>query len=65
MAICLPVVSTARGSVPELVEDGKSGFLVREKDAAALAEQLRLFNRTPQIMVANGQSGSRICLETL
>ncbi|MDJ0592823.1 MAG: glycosyltransferase [Pleurocapsa sp. MO_226.B13] len=31
MAIGLPVVSTDRGSVPELVEDGKSGFWCAKK----------------------------------
>ncbi|MDJ0712601.1 MAG: glycosyltransferase [Prochloraceae cyanobacterium] len=40
MAMGLPVVSTYHGGIPELVEDGISGFLVPERDAEALAEKL-------------------------
>ncbi len=36
----LPVVSTAVGGVPELVEDGKTGFLVPSGDADKLASAL-------------------------
>jgi colanic acid/amylovoran biosynthesis glycosyltransferase len=40
MAMGLPVVSTFHGGIPELVENGVSGFLVPERDAEALAEKL-------------------------
>jgi colanic acid/amylovoran biosynthesis glycosyltransferase len=40
MATGLPVVSTLHGGVPELVDDGVSGYLVAERDAAALADRL-------------------------
>lgn len=40
MAMGLPVVSTNHGGIPELVEDGVSGFLVPERDVEALAEKL-------------------------
>ena len=33
-------MSTYHGGIPELVEDGKSGFLVPERDADALADKL-------------------------
>ena len=38
----LPVVSTFEGAIPDVVEDGVSGFLVQQKDAIALAEKLEL-----------------------
>ncbi|MFY0543722.1 glycosyltransferase [Brevibacillus sp. H7] len=40
MASGLPVVSTWHAGIPELVEDGKSGFLVPERDSNALAQRI-------------------------
>lgn len=37
MARGMPVISTYHSGIPELVEDGVSGFLVPERDVAALA----------------------------
>lgn len=41
MAAGLPVVATAVGGVPELVESGVQGILVPSRDGAALTEALR------------------------
>lgn len=38
----VPVVATRHGGIPEAVLDGETGFLVPEKDDAALAEKLDL-----------------------
>jgi glycosyltransferase involved in cell wall biosynthesis len=40
MACGLPVVTTAVGSIPEIVEDGVSGVIVPPENAAALGEAL-------------------------
>ncbi|HXV18850.1 MAG TPA: glycosyltransferase, partial [Candidatus Omnitrophota bacterium] len=40
MATGLPVVATRHGGIPELVEDGLSGFLVPERDEASIAEKI-------------------------
>jgi glycosyltransferase involved in cell wall biosynthesis len=40
MAAGLPVVSTAVGGVPELIEEGKEGLLVKAGDVEALADRL-------------------------
>jgi colanic acid/amylovoran biosynthesis glycosyltransferase len=44
MAVGIPVVSTVHSGIPELVDANKSGWLVPENDAVALAEQLAAFN---------------------
>jgi len=36
----IPVVATLAGGIPEVVEDGRSGFLVEPCDSAALAERI-------------------------
>ena len=57
MAIGLPVVSTYHGGIPELVEDGRSGFLVPEKDADALADRLSYLIEHPELWSSMGKTG--------
>lgn len=42
MAAGLPVVSTFHSGIPEIVENGKTGFLVQEFDYVGMAEKLGL-----------------------
>jgi len=41
MARGMPVISTYHSGIPELVEDGVSGFLVPERDVVALARAIQ------------------------
>lgn len=63
MAMGLPVVSTQHGGIPELVQDGISGFLVPERDADALAERLTFLIDQPDRWEAMGEAG-RAYVET-
>jgi colanic acid/amylovoran biosynthesis glycosyltransferase len=40
MSTGLPVISTKHAGIPELVRDGRSGFLVPERDATAMAHSI-------------------------
>jgi colanic acid/amylovoran biosynthesis glycosyltransferase len=40
MSMELPVVSTWHAGIPELIEDGVDGYLVKEKDVAAYAKRM-------------------------
>jgi colanic acid/amylovoran biosynthesis glycosyltransferase len=57
MATGLPVVSTFHSGIPELVEDGRSGALVPERDAAALAERLGALIDRPECWPSMGRAG--------
>lgn len=57
MAMGLPVISTFHGGIPELVEDGVSGFLVPERDADAIAEKLSYLIEHPQVWPQMGRIG--------
>ncbi|MCA1790887.1 MAG: glycosyltransferase, partial [Thioalkalivibrio sp.] len=55
----LPVVSTLHSGIPELVEDGVSGFLVPERDAEALAARLAVLVDHPERWDDLGRAGRR------
>lgn len=49
MAMGLPVIGTLHGGIPELIEDGISGFLVPQRDESAIAEKLIYLIEHPEI----------------
>lgn len=57
MAMGLPVVSTQHSGIPELVENGVSGYLVAERDVNALADEINYLIQHPQDWADMGQEG--------
>lgn len=49
MACGLPVVATDAGDVPFLVDDGKTGFVVRQGDSEGLAERIAILIRNQEL----------------
>ena len=56
-AMGMPVVSTLHNGIPEGVLDGKSGFLVPERDVHALAAKLEYLVEHPQVWPEMGRAG--------
>jgi len=56
-AMGLPVISTYHSGIPEVVIDGKSGFLVPEKDVDALAEKMEFLVEHPELWSEMGGYG--------
>lgn len=59
----VPVVATKHGGIPEAVVDGESGFLVGERDSAALAEAIKLVLSSESRRLAMGAAGRRLVEE--
>jgi len=57
MAEGLPVVATSVGGLPEVVEDGQTGYLVPPSDVTALSGRLRLLILDPKRRQAMGAAG--------
>jgi colanic acid/amylovoran biosynthesis glycosyltransferase len=57
LACGLPVLSTRHSGIPEVVQDGESGFLVPERDAEALAEKLAYLIEHPELWPEMGRKG--------
>lgn len=53
----LPVVASDHGGIPEIVDDGRTGFLVAERDVAGLAERLIALARDPDLSLRLGRAG--------
>nr|WP_245320945.1 glycosyltransferase family 4 protein [Methanofollis sp. W23] len=56
-ALKKPVVVTAVGSIPEVVEEGKTGHIVRPRDAGALEEALIDLLTDPRRCTEMGEAG--------
>jgi colanic acid/amylovoran biosynthesis glycosyltransferase len=59
MAQGLPIISTYHSGIHELVQDGVSGFLVSERDVAALSEKLIYLLEHQEIWNDMGAAGRR------
>ena len=57
LAAGCPVVATRVGGVPDVVEDGVTGFLVEPRDTEALADRLERLARDPELRRKLGGTG--------
>lgn len=55
----MPIVGFAHCDIPEVIQDGLSGFLVPERDVDALSERLEQAVTQPQTWQSMGQAGRR------
>lgn len=59
MQWALPIISTPEGAIPEIVVEGETGFLVRQRDAEALADRLAYLLQEPQRRREMGEQGRK------
>jgi glycosyltransferase involved in cell wall biosynthesis len=63
MAAGVPVVATRVGGVPELIEHGRTGFLIPSGDEAALADRFEYCLRHPDIGERLARNARRFAIE--
>lgn len=49
MSLSLPIISTFEGAIPEIVDNGTTGFLVTPKDPESLADKLEVLINDPEL----------------
>jgi len=59
----MPVISTISPGIVEQVVDGKTGFLVGQRDADAMAERMLELAQSPELRRKMGQSGRQRMIE--
>ena len=51
-----PVVATSRGGLPEIVENGVTGFIIEERRPDQLAQAIKSFVRSPDLIKTMGEA---------
>jgi colanic acid/amylovoran biosynthesis glycosyltransferase len=60
MACGLPVIGTRHAGIGEVVEDGRSGILVNERDVAGTANAMLRLIENPELVAAMGRRGRQL-----
>jgi glycosyltransferase involved in cell wall biosynthesis len=60
MATGLPVITTRVGGIPDMVTDGKTGFLIERGDGSALADRVRTLLADPSLRRCLGAEGRAV-----
>jgi len=63
MAAGKPVIGTRTGAIPELVADGKTGFIVERRAPQAMAARILELLRDPGLRQKFGEAGRRMAVE--
>ena len=53
----LPCVSTTEGGISEIIDEGKTGFVVERENVDALVDKLRVLIHNPELRLKMGNAG--------
>lgn len=60
MQASLPIITTYEGGIPDMVENGRNGFLVPQKDIISLANQIKNLIENKKLRTDFGTEGRKI-----
>ena len=63
MQFSLPLISTSEGAIPDILIDGKNGFLVKRKDSKDLAQKIKIFLENEDLVYKMSKNSRKIFLE--
>ena len=63
MSAAKPVIGTRVGGIPELISDGRTGYLIDRGNVSDLADRMLLLSEDSDLRMAMGQSGKCRCKE--
>ena len=55
----IPVISTFEGAIPDMIDDGKNGYLVEAKDPEALSTKIKKFIDEPDLVKEMGKNAQK------
>ena len=59
MAMKVPVIASATGGLPEIIEDGKTGMLIPPADIGSLSKSIKYLIENPEIRKKMGEAGRK------
>lgn len=59
----IPIIATREGAIPEIVDDGITGFLVEKNNPQQIAEKIEILAKNPELRKRMGDAGRKKYLE--
>ena len=56
----IPVVASAEGGIPDIINNGNSGYTVEKNNHMALASAIELFLKAPELCISMGKAGRKL-----
>ena len=63
MATARPLIGTRVGGIPEIIQHGRTGFLVERRDTDAMAARILDLLRDPKLRSSMGEAGRQVAAE--
>lgn len=63
MEFSIPCIGTNEGGIPDIIDDGITGYIVEKKNPSALAEKIEILIKNPELCKSMGEAGRKKFLE--
>lgn len=63
MEFSIPCIGTNEGGIPDIIDDGITGYIIEKKNPSALAEKIEILMKNPELCKSMGEAGRKKFLE--